>query len=95
MGYFNAIVSTEERSSTSNLDSGRCSAFTFWISQHQLIDLGFSGPWFTWTRGISIDTFKGARLDRALCNSTWKFLFEGVVVTHLPPLSFDHTPLFI
>ena len=89
VGDFNAIVSAYEMSSSGNMDSRRCSDFTSWISQHQLIDLGFSGSRFTWTRCLSTDTFKGARLDRALCNSFWKCRFDRAVVTHLPKLSYD------
>ena len=60
VGDFNAIVFAEETPNIGNLDSRRSSAFISWISQHQLIDLGFSGPGFTWSRGLSVDTFKGA-----------------------------------
>ena len=94
-GDFNAITSGHETSYPGNLDNRRCSLFNEWISNHQLIDMGFSWPGFTYTRGLSTSTFKGARLDRALCNADWKLRFEGALVTHLPKLNSDHTPLLI
>ena len=37
--------------------------FGDWIFNQGLIDLGFTRPKFTWTRGQFSETFKGARLD--------------------------------
>ena len=47
------------------------------------------------TRDLYTSTFKGARLDRALCNVDWKLKFEGELVSHLPNLNSDHFPLLV
>ena len=47
----------------------------------------------TWARGTSTATFKRDRLDRALYNPEWRFLFEIAKVIHLPKLNSDHSPL--
>ena len=42
--------------------------FSLLIDDLRLVNLGFSGSCFTWSRGNDAHTFKGARLDRALCS---------------------------
>ena len=67
-GDFNETVSIEERNHGGPDMRRRCNRFKYWIENNGLIDLGYSGPRFTWSRGLSQDTRKEARLDRALCN---------------------------
>ena len=73
----------------------RCNRFKNWIDNNGLIDLGFSGPKFTWARGLTPDSRKEARLDRALCNNQWRVRFQEGRVRHLPQLGSDHSPLLI
>ena len=68
IGDFNSFTAAEEVSNPGKLDKRRCTGFLEWIHEHELIDMGFTGPRFTWSRGVDTKTFKGARLDRALCN---------------------------
>ncbi|KAJ8423366.1 hypothetical protein Cgig2_026784 [Carnegiea gigantea] len=46
--------------------------FNNWIENNALLDIGFTGPTFTWVRGRTPSTRKSARLDRALCNMAWR-----------------------
>ena len=48
---FNAITSSKETSRPGRLDQRRCSGFNDWIFELGLIDVGFIGAKFTWTRG--------------------------------------------
>ena len=73
----------------------RCTRFKHWIENNGLIDLGFSGPKFTWTRGLNRETRKEARLDRALCNMDWRVRFQEGAVRHLLKACSDHSPLLI
>ncbi|XP_038687586.1 uncharacterized protein LOC119986972 [Tripterygium wilfordii] len=95
VGDFNSVISRDEVSSTNRTTMNRCSGFADWIFDQELIDMGFSGPIYTWTRGVKSDTFKGARLDRALCNGSWRERFENASVVHLPKLYSDHSPVLI
>lgn len=72
---FNAVVSDTEVNTQGPLTHSRNAGFQEWIFELGLIDLGFSGPMFTWVRGLHDHTFKGARLDRALCNFEWRSRF--------------------
>ena len=95
VGDFNSVLTVEEVSNKGKLDIRRCSGFIEWMEEHQLLDLGFSGPNFTWSRGSTPKSFKGARLDRAVCSVDWRIRFEDACVQHLPKVHSDHVPLLI
>ncbi|KAJ8445417.1 hypothetical protein Cgig2_031230 [Carnegiea gigantea] len=65
----------------------RCTKFNNWIENNALIDLGFSGPKFTWVRGLGPSTKKSAHMDRALCNIEWRARFPEGGVKHLKGLT--------
>lgn len=95
IGDFNSIVSNEEISIQRPLAYNRCADFQDWIFYNGLIDLGYLGPSFTWVRALQGSTYKGARLDRALCNLVWKERFSNVLVRHLPRVKYDHTLILV
>ncbi|XP_019163170.1 PREDICTED: uncharacterized protein LOC109159522 [Ipomoea nil] len=94
-GDFNSVTSSNEVSNTEAFTASCCSDFNEWIFREGLVDLGFRGPSFTWTRGIDTPTFKGARLDRTLCNVEWSLRFPDTTVNHLPRIGSDHSSLLI
>ena len=60
-----------------------------------LIDLGFVGPRFTWSKHFSDDHSIWERFDRGLANNNWFHKFPGSRVHHLQCFAFDHCPLLI
>lgn len=58
-------------------------------------DLGFCGDRFTWTNNRQGHFYVAARLDRALANAAWMDQFEDPIVTHLPRISSNHSPLLL
>ncbi|XP_061356291.1 uncharacterized protein LOC133300725 [Gastrolobium bilobum] len=61
-----------------------------------LLDLGGSGPWFTWKgpKFLHLDrVFK--RLDRACANASWKTTFTDAGVKVLPRIYSDHSPILV
>ncbi|XP_073015397.1 uncharacterized protein [Primulina eburnea] len=95
IGDYNCTISDQETSYNRGSDQSRSAGMTDWMFEQGLIDLGFVGPTFTWTRGLNSTTFKGARLDRGVCNMDWRELFPEATVTHIPPIQSDHTPLLV
>ena len=94
-GDFNETKSMMERKNCSMDLIRRCNFFGNWIEANALIDLGFNGPPFTWSRGLNPATKKYARLDRGLCNQEWRVLFEEARVLHLIQNQSDHCPILI
>ncbi|CAL1393437.1 unnamed protein product [Linum trigynum] len=93
-GDFNAIKDPAEQAGPATPSIyRRCKRFSDRISQAELIDLGFSGSRFTWTRGDNPSSYKASRIDRSLFNATWNSVFSSSTVTHLPRLHSDHHPI--
>ena len=95
VGNFNSVMDAEEISSPGRMNQRKCLGFTSWIFEHGLLDLGFTGPKFRWTRGKTPNTFTGARLDRALSNTNWRIGFPDAEVNILPKINSDHSPMLI
>lgn len=91
IGNFNYVLLDEERSS----NSGTASRFQSWAEDSGLIDVGFIGNRFAWSHGLSVESRKAARLDRALCCDIWRRLFPSAVVRHLGHSHSDHCPLLM
>ncbi|KAF7823171.1 putative ribonuclease H protein At1g65750 family [Senna tora] len=90
VGDFNAFLFDFEKYGGSNSGSRPDRHFRDMVDVNSLVDLGYSGPGFTWKRGGV-----AARLDRALANTGWRNLFPEASVLHLPPLKSDHSPILI
>lgn len=89
-GDFNAIVSSQERNDGAALNHRSSSSFVECIEDCGLIDMGFSGPPFTWSKGVLRE-----RLDRVLCNEAWQSPFPTSSVTHVPLPSSNHCGLWL
>ena len=70
--------------------SGMCGLFRQWFNGHQLFDLKFKGPRFTWSRGTLLK-----RLDRALYNNDWLLKFSNNFVLHHPKVASYHRPVLV
>lgn len=89
-GDFNAILYAFEKKGGPNKKSGVCSLFKNWFQSHNLCDIEFKGPRFTWSRG---NLYK--RLDRVVCNDEWLNKYTEKMVLHLPEVDSDHRPVLV
>ncbi|KAH9666253.1 reverse transcriptase domain-containing protein [Citrus sinensis] len=87
-GDFNSILYAAEKRGGSALSTGICPNFNSWFHANNIVDLQFSGPRYTWTRGNL-----SKRLDRAMSNQEWILKFDNYSVTHLPRVESDHRPI--
>ena len=60
-----------------------------------MVDLGFSGPSFTWTNKRGIGDLIQERIDRVFVNLEWWNLFPEARVTHLTRCHSDHCPVLL
>lgn len=91
IGDFNCILREEERSSGKWVSS--CSVE--WVVQRGLIDMGYIRLIFTWNHGMNVDTRHSARLDKGLCDESWRWMFPSVRRKYLTHPCSDHCPLLL
>ena len=60
-----------------------------------MIDIGFSGPRFTWTNKREIQALIQERIDRFFVNPSWCLLYPEARVTHLTRSHSDHCPVLL
>lgn len=65
------------------------------IKNCKLLDLGFSGPKFTWSNMCKGIANVQEWIDQALFNQEWFLLFSNCEVLHLPQSRSDHPPLYL
>jgi hypothetical protein len=67
--------------------------FCAYVKQCGFIDLGYSGPAYTWTNKRFATNPTYERLDRFLGNAEWCVAFPSTTIYHLPMLRSDHVPI--
>ncbi|XP_074277075.1 uncharacterized protein LOC141600728 [Silene latifolia] len=95
MDDFNETRFMHERNSNNEGMQRRCDRFNSWLETNELMDLDYSGPAYTWTRGNTLSTRRWARLDRAVCNSAWRVMFAEGSLRHLMQNQSDHCPILV
>eukprot|EP00268_Persea_americana_P034025 TRINITY_DN33662_c0_g2_i1.p1 TRINITY_DN33662_c0_g2~~TRINITY_DN33662_c0_g2_i1.p1 ORF type:complete len:402 (-),score=60.83 TRINITY_DN33662_c0_g2_i1:2739-3944(-) len=95
IGDFNSILLASEKLSIKPSPSPSVKDFNDMVLSSGLKDLGFRGNSFTWANNRQGQAYVAARLDRAFTNSTWLDRFGDLMITHLPRLSSDHSPLIL
>jgi hypothetical protein len=61
--------------------------------KYGLMDLGYSGPAYTWTNKHFTTNPNFERLDRCLGDDEWCQAYPSTIVYHLPMLYSDHAPI--
>ncbi|KAG8474111.1 hypothetical protein CXB51_033599 [Gossypium anomalum] len=94
-GDFNAILYAFKKKCGLPAEQRRMEAFREVLEDCQLMDIGYSGAWFTWERGNLPKTNIRERLDRGVANEKWMNLFPSGGIQHLPYSMSDHCPLLL
>ncbi|KAA3464007.1 reverse transcriptase [Gossypium australe] len=94
-GDFNEIMCSFEKKGGLPRDQRRMETFRDTLEECGLMDIGYSGTWFTWERGNLPETNIRERLDRGVANDKWTTLFSMGRIQHLPFSTSDHCPLLI
>ena len=58
-----------------------------------MIDIGYSGPRFTWSNHCPLSQLVQERINRVFVNAEWNSLFPEAVVLHLEKTHSDHCPI--
>ncbi|KAK5774606.1 hypothetical protein PVK06_042462 [Gossypium arboreum] len=70
-GDFNDILFAHEKQGDLPREEVRMEAFRRTLDDCQLVDIGFSSPWFTWERGLITDQNIKKRIDRRVATDGW------------------------
>lgn len=60
-----------------------------------MIDIGFSGTWFTWSNHHPLVHLIQERIDRVFVNAEWNDLFPEAFVQHLERAYSNHCPILL
>ncbi|XP_026396786.1 uncharacterized protein LOC113291472 [Papaver somniferum] len=93
LGYFNEILSSNERMGSSNVHVSSMNDFIQCIQDTHLFDLHFSGDFFTWSNKKIGSGRIVSKIDIILVNIEWVSLFNCSKADSLNPRVSDHSPM--
>ena len=94
-GDFNEVLAEEDKFGGRRISTNRSLIFKECLDFCNMVDLGFNGPWFTWTNRREITDLVQERLDRCFANPSWCTTFPNARVTHLTRFFSDHCPVLL
>ena len=65
------------------------------LDKCNMVDMGFSGPRYTWTNRREINNLIQERIDRVFMNPSWCLLYPDAKVSHLTRCHSDHCPILL
>ena len=95
IGDLNSVAKGSEKKGGSSKGTNLSRSFQQFVSEVGAIDLGFSGPKFTWSNKRVGWANVRERLDRGICNADWQSLFPKAGVRHLTTQNSDHNPIVL
>nr|XP_023888165.1 uncharacterized protein LOC112000298 [Quercus suber] len=93
IGYardFNEVLTGEDKFGGRSINLNRALDFKDCLESCNLLDLGFSGPKYTWSNRRQLTNLILERIDRCFANPSWRILFPEDSITHLPRVFSDH-----
>lgn len=94
-GDFNETLSAEDKFGGRTIGVSSSLLFKEYLDNCNMIDIGFSGPRFTWTHKREVHALIQERLDRFFVNPSWCLLYPEARVMHLTRCHSDHCPVML
>uniref|UniRef100_A0A2C9W5D3 Uncharacterized protein n=1 Tax=Manihot esculenta TaxID=3983 RepID=A0A2C9W5D3_MANES len=82
-GGFNDLLSSLEKRGGLYYPQWLLDGFRHALVDCQLVGMGLNGCGFTWERRRGTDRFTQERLDRVVCNGSWRSCFPSALLSHL------------
>ena len=95
MGDFNEPLLNEDKFGGRAMSVNRSLLFKEYLDNCGMIDIGFSGPRFTWTNKREVQALIQERIDRFFVNASWCILYPEAKVVHLTRCHSDHCPVML
>ena len=93
LGDFNEVLCDDDKFGGNHVNLNRALEFKNCLDECNMVDLGFTGPKFTWTNRRPISSLILERIDKCFANPVWCILYPEALVTHLPRTFSDHYPV--
>ena len=94
-GDFNEVLSHDEHQGLRDRTDRQINDFQQCLANCGLIDLGYSGPKYTWSNRQDPHRHVKARLDRAVANIEFSTIFEDFLVENVITTTSDHHAVHI
>ncbi|XP_030929600.1 uncharacterized protein LOC115955566 [Quercus lobata] len=95
LGDFNEVLCGEDKFRGNQVNLNRALEFKECLDECNMLDLGFTGPKYTWMNCRPITSLILERIDWCFANPGWRLLYSEAVVTHLPRTFSDHCPVLL
>ena len=95
VGDFNEVLMGEDKFGGRSVNINRALIFQECLDTCRMIDIGYSGAWFTWSNHHPINHLIQERIDRVFINAEWNFLYPDASVQHLKRAHSDHCPVLL
>ncbi|XP_075645738.1 uncharacterized protein LOC142616864 [Castanea sativa] len=95
LGDFNEVLSGEEKLGGRPVNAYRARPFQDYINECGFMDMGFSGPKFTWSNLRNLSDLIQERLDRGFCNVGWSLHYPEATIDHLTRVNSDHCLIMV
>lgn len=94
-GDFNEVLSGDEHMGARNRDDNQMSLFRGCLDDCGLIDMGYTGPKYTWSNRQDDGRNVKVRLDRAVANGDFLQIFDDCSVENIITTSSDHFAILV
>lgn len=94
-GDFNEPFIEEDKYGGRGVHVNRSLAFKDYLDSCNMVDMGFSGPRYTWTNKRDLNNLILERIDSFFMNPDWCLLYLDAKVKHLPRCHSDHCPVLM
>ena len=95
LGDFNEVLCGEDKFRGNQVNLNRALEFKECLDECNMLDLGFTGPKYTWMNCRPITSLILERIDRCFTNPGWRLLYLKAIVTHFPRTFSDHCPILL
>lgn len=94
-GDFNESLVEGDKFGGRGVSLNRSLLFKECLDRCNMIDMGFSGPRYTWKNKRDINDLILERIDRFFMNPSWCALYPDAKITHLTRCHSDHCPVLM
>ena len=95
VGDFNEPLLDDDKYGGRAISINRSLQFKECLDKCNMMDLGFTGPRFTWTNGRELSVLIQERIDRFFVNPSWCLQYPEARITHLTRCHSDHCPVLL